>query len=141
MKKVINILILMIIFSALIWGGLNYTWMKIGFQTPGELENDANYVQELIAKKAIVGNVEMGEWSLILDDGSDLILEGRSIVYAVQNRFIPSEGDVILLSGFLDELGNFEIAGMKNVDSGAELTLRDQNGQPLWGRGGGGNRK
>ena len=115
--------------------------MKIGFQTPGELENDANYVQELIEKKAIVGNVEMGEWSLILDDGSDLILEGRSIVYAVQNRFIPSEGDVILLSGFLDELGNFEIACMKNVDSGEELTLRDQNGQPLWGRGGGGNRK
>lgn len=138
-KKIISILAFGIVFGALIWGGINYTQAKLGFETIENNESTELIIpsEEWIKKKVIVGNVESDIWSLLLEDGSELILEGRSLTYAIQNKFIPSEGDTLLLTGFEDELGTFEIAQIDNLDNGASLLLRNAYGQPLWGRGAG----
>lgn len=138
-KKTISILALVIAFGGLIWGGVHYTQAKIGFENSVEGETTETLLseEELLEKTAVVGNIESDEWSLLLDDGTELIIEGRSLTYAIQKGFIPSEGDKLLLTGFEDEQGTYEIAEIKNLTSQASLLLRNAYGQPLWGRGSG----
>jgi len=140
MKRIMSILALIIVFGGLIWGGVNYTSAKLGFEN-SENSTEAEYQElsseELIEKIAVVEKVIADEWTLLLEDGSELIIEGRSLTYAIQKGFIPSEGDKLLLTGFEDEQGTYEIAEIKNLTRQAGLLLRNAYGQPLWGRGSG----
>lgn len=140
-KKIIGTLIVVIVFVLLIWGGIHYTLAKIGFEDVVETVEEAILISELIEEKVVVGNIETSEWFLILEDGSELVFEGRALLFAVQAGFVPSEGDNLKLKGFVDELGSFEIVQIENLKSGANLNLRDEAGKPLWGRGGGGKGK
>ncbi len=138
-KKIIGPFIIVIVFLLLILGGIHYTQAKLGFEdTYSEI---SPIINEFVEVNATARNIEASEWALILDNGSELVFEGRALLYAIQNGFIPSEGDNLKLHGFIDELGSFEIVRIENSKSGANLNLRDEAGKPLWGRGGGGKGK
>lgn len=64
-------------------------------------------------------------------------LEGRPLTYALEKRFRLKVGDAVAARGF-DENGTFRLGEIKNLTSGASITLRDASGKPVWsGRGDG----
>lgn len=94
--------------------------------------------------------VAAGEWievsGTILTIESDLLqvqtsenkvieIEGRAVRFAIDEGFTASSGDQVKLTGFF-EGEDFEAAILENLETGASVTLRDENGRPLWaGRG------
>ena len=94
--------------------------------------------------------VAAGEWievsGTILTIESDLLqiqtsenkvieIEGRSVRFAIEEGFTAFPGNQIMITGFY-EGDDFEAAILENLETGASVTLRDENGRPLWaGRG------
>jgi len=77
-------------------------------------------------------------WSLRLDDGNLVEVEGRALVYMASNDFVVEEGQSLSLVGFYETPESFEISQVTNLDSGKTITLRGADGRPVWGKGGGG---
>lgn len=73
-------------------------------------------------------------------DGGTIEIAPRAWRYAQEQGFRVNVGDSISVQGFYDEDGIFEAAIITNLASGQSVTLRDQNGRPLWAGGRGGNR-
>ena len=72
---------------------------------------------------------------LTLQDGSQLLIEGRPWAYALEQNFTTRVGSTLQVNGF-DEDGEFKTAEIKDLTAGTSLILRDQSGRPMWaGRG------
>ena len=68
-------------------------------------------------------------------DGRPVEVTNRAWWYAQSQGFAATAGDVISLAGFYDG-DRFEAASITNTTTGAEVTLRDETGRPMWaGRG------
>jgi len=88
-----------------------------------------------------VESVSQDLWTITLTDGSTLEIEGRKLSFMLEQGFIVEVGDNLTLTGFY-EGESIEIGQIMKTNSGEMITIRDQNGRPLWsgGRQGGGSK-
>ena len=88
---------------------------------------------------SIEGTVLSGDETslvLLMSDGEQIVLDGRTWTYAIEAGFATAAGHSIQLQGF-DEDGEFKVLSMLDHDTLAAITLREENGRPLWaGKGG-----
>jgi hypothetical protein len=110
-------------------------------QTPGE--NTGMGLAEVDAWLTFTGTVESVSqdlWTITLTDGSTLEIEGRKLSFMLEQGFVVEVGDNLTLTGFY-EGESIEIGQIIKTNSGEMITIRDQNGRPLWsgGRQGGGS--
>ena len=145
-KKIITIIILVLISAALIYGSIYRTRAVYGISSPiresetssvGTASEDL-VVKELITLHATAEAIVSDLWSLRLDDGNLVEVEGRALVYMASNDFVVEEGQSLSLVGFYETPESFEISQVTNLDSGKTITLRGADGRPVWGKGGGG---
>lgn len=145
-KKIMGYLVLLVIFAGLVWGGVNRTVAKwenenVEFSSANAGYSEDGYLREIQQNETVqatVESVKSGIWTLRLADGSLVEVEGRSLTYAIQRGFVLEEGDDLTISGFYDVSGNFELSEVINHTQGNNLVLRNEFGNPLWGKGGGG---
>jgi len=80
-----------------------------------------------VGRGVTVDTVEMGQ--LIVQMGPPWFADEQAVTFNI--------GDVVTLTGFATEGGNFQAGEITNDTTGETLHLRDPNGRPLWaGRGG-----
>lgn len=145
-KKFLGYFVLSIVFAGLIWGGVSRTiakWENENFEvntdtSVGISEDGLQEIQQNDIFQAKVESVKSGIWTLRLADGSQVEVEGRSLSYAIQKSFTLEENDELTIKGFYDTSGIFEISEITNLTQGNNLVLRNEYGNPLWGKGGGG---
>lgn len=111
-------------------------------QTPDE--NTGIGLAEVDAWLTFTGTVESVSqdlWAITLADGSTLEIEGRKLSFMLEQGFVVEVGDNLTLTGFY-EGESIEIGQIMKTNSGEMITIRDQNGRPLWsgGRQGGGSK-
>lgn len=110
-----------------------------GFGTQ-DFEPDSQSEQdEVFIIFGFAGEVTPDLLSLVTDDSSTLLIENRAWRYAQEEGFAASIGDQIILSGFFDDAGAFEVVSLENLATGIIVTICDESGRPLWagnGRGG-----
>jgi len=95
------------------------------------------------------GQAEVDEWLtlagavvsadadvLVVDTASgEVAVENRGWWYAQEQGFVAQAGDQVVLTGFYEN-EDFEVGQIDNLTSGQTVTLRDENGRPMWaGRG------
>lgn len=68
---------------------------------------------------------------IALDEGEEMLIDGRAWRFLQQNGLPMFAGDSLLLTGFY-EGDAFEVALVQNLTSGQALALREQSGRPLW---------
>jgi hypothetical protein len=68
-------------------------------------------------------------------DGREIVVDGRAWRYLGEQGFQVAAGDQVRLVGFYED-GRFEAGEVTNLDSGQEVTIRDERGRPLWAAGG-----
>lgn len=98
-------------------------------------------VDEQMTEIGTVVSVSADLLVIELPDGSQLDLEGRVLSFLIEQGFSIVEGDELTITGFY-EGDNFEVIQILNDTSGENISVRDQNGRPLWAGGrqqGGGN--
>lgn len=67
--------------------------------------------------------------------GTVIPFEGQPLSYAIGQGFSLAVGNAVSVRGFVED-GEFRIGGITNLDTGANVTLRDATGRPGWsGRG------
>jgi hypothetical protein len=65
----------------------------------------------------------------------DILIDGRSLSFAIESGFSTNVGDSVSLSGFFED-DAFEVISINNLSTGQTTTLRDDSGRPGWsGRG------
>jgi hypothetical protein len=87
-----------------------------------------------------VESIDYNEWVITLDDGTTVTVYYRVINYLAALGFSVEPGDELIMMGFYDIDGDFEIGQIEKVDSEEIVLLRNESGQPLWSggqRGGG----
>ena len=68
-------------------------------------------------------------------DGQEIDISGRPWRFAQELGFFAEPGDSVKLVGFY-EGEEFEVGLIDNVSSGQSVSIRDENGRPMWaGRG------
>jgi len=85
----------------------------------------------------LTGAVTAADADLLVVDtaGGEAIVENRGWWYAQEQGFVAQVGDQVTLTGFY-EGDAFEVGRIDNLTTGQTVTLRDENGRPLWaGRG------
>ncbi len=83
---------------------------------------------------------------IVLDDGTVFDLDGRTLSYITDMGFTLNVGDSVTFLGFYDD-GLLEIGQMTDLTTGESITIRTEDGTPLWagntnsgsGQRGGGN--
>ncbi len=97
--------------------------------------NDENILPELIDQIVFNGNaVEVTADYLIVktDDGQEVLVENRAWWFAQDAGFSAIPGDKIVLAGFIDDGGTFEVSWLFNQTSSQEIFIRDDSGRPNW---------
>jgi hypothetical protein len=67
-----------------------------------------------------------------LQDGESIEVEGRTLRFMTEQGFMVQPGNQILLAGFYDTNGTFEISVIENLTTGASLVIRNEDGRPMW---------
>jgi len=108
-----------------------------GRQTePGgeQLIRTERQVKELLTLQGSFSRVEPAEEVVMDVESGQIVLEGRSLSYAVSQGFAAQVGDAVLLTGFY-EGESFEIVELSNQTSAQVIQLREPGGRPLWAGG------
>jgi hypothetical protein len=93
-------------------------------------------VEDVYSIDGTVLHVDDTSLTLILPEGEQLTIDGRSWSYAVGSGFTTAANHVVSLTGF-DEDGEFKVISMTDLDTLVTISLREESGRPLWaGRGG-----
>ena len=95
----------------------------------------AEQFTELVELEGVISSVDLTEDILIETSDGQIILEGRSLSFAVEQGFTAQTGNNLLLEGFYEDT-DFEIVQITNQTSGQVTTLREPTGRPLWAGGG-----
>lgn len=74
-----------------------------------------------------------------LENASTISINPRPWRFALDQGLQAQLGDTLLLTGFYEEEGKFEIAHLRNLNNGTVAQIRDEVGHPLWVSGGNGN--
>ncbi len=101
----------------------------------GQLNLAEDQFTELVYLEGIISNVDMSEQVVIDTNDGLIILEGRSLSFAVSQGFSAQAGNEVMVEGFY-EGDDFEIVQITNRTSGLVTTLREPTGRPLWAGGG-----
>jgi hypothetical protein len=64
-------------------------------------------------------------------DGSQLLIEGRALAYALEHNFTTSVGNTLVVEGFHED-GEYKPATISDLTTGASIMLRDAGGRPSW---------
>ena len=84
-----------------------------------------------------VTDIDSNLWIISLSDDSSIELEGRTLSFLLEQGFSASAGDQITLRGFYED-DLLKIGHIVNQNTGQEIELRAETGQPLWSGGYGG---
>lgn len=139
LKKSITIVICLVIFSALIVGGIYRTRAVYGINLPSgnDISVEAEVISETVNLQVVVEKNTAEILELRLNDGSLIEVEGRTLSYLAEQGFIMAIGDALSLTGFYEAEDSFEISHIDNLSSGEMIDIRDSSGKPMWGKGGG----
>ncbi len=86
-----------------------------------------------VAGTVTVANTD--EMVVQLDGDGEVVLDGRAWRFLQEEGFQAQAGQRLSLTGFYEE-GDFEVGAVQDLSSGQSLSVRDENGRPLWaGRG------
>ncbi len=85
--------------------------------------------------EGIVATVNSDALTVDLDNGGQLIVEGRAWSFAQQQGLSLHAGDQVRIAGFYED-GEFKVGQIENLTNPQTVFLRDETGRPLWaGRG------
>ena len=90
--------------------------------------------KELVTLQGSFSRVEPAEEVVMDVESGQIVLEGRSLSYAVSQGFSAQVGEVVSLTGFY-EGENFEIVELINHTTQQTIRLREPGGRPLWAGG------
>jgi len=88
-------------------------------------------VDEWITFNGTVESVSSYLVVIVLDDGTVFELDGRTLSYITDMGFTLNVGDSVTFLGFYDD-GLLEIGQMTDLTTGASVTIRTDDGTPLW---------
>ncbi|MFN2147850.1 MAG: hypothetical protein ACK2T2_05615 [Anaerolineales bacterium] len=107
-----------------------------GLSSTQPLNDGLASVEDVYSIDGTVLHVDDASLTLILPEGEQLTIDGRSWSYAVGSGFTTAANHVVSLTGF-DEDGEFKVISMTDLDTLVTISLREESGRPLWaGRGG-----
>ena len=112
-------------------------------QFGGEWSGTGNEDYQTMEYLGTVADVTSDWMAIRLENGSEILVENRAWWYAQDAGFTAAAGDPVQVKGFIDDEGVFEASMLLNLNSGAQVEIRgEQGGRPNWagGGGGGGNR-
>ncbi|HSJ58373.1 MAG TPA: hypothetical protein VLC95_14415 [Anaerolineae bacterium] len=69
------------------------------------------------------------------DGGESLLVDGRAWRFIQEQGFALAVGDRLRLTGFYEN-GELEVGTIDDLTTGLSLSIRDENGRPLWAGGG-----
>jgi hypothetical protein len=95
-------------------------------------------VEDWLTLEGAVTAVDESELALQVAD-SELIVEGRAWMYALEQGFSTEEGHEVAVTGFWED-GEFKPAELVDTTTGNSVVVRDEGGRPYWsgqGRGAG----
>lgn len=88
------------------------------------------------------GNVISMDSSMILvetDDGDEIVIEGRALLFMQDSGFVTSIGNTLLITGFYED-DEYKVATIVDQTTGESIVVRDEGGRPGWaGNGWGGS--
>lgn len=88
------------------------------------------------------GNVVSIDSSMILvemEDGFEIMIEGRALVFMQDSGFVTNVGNTLLISGFYED-DEYKVATIIDQTTGESIVVRDEGGRPGWaGNGWGGS--
>jgi hypothetical protein len=92
-------------------------------------------VDEWLTLQGTVVSVDADTLVVQTADGEQVTMENRPWWFAQEQGFTAQVGDQVTLVGFYED-GDFEVGQIDNLSSGQAVTIRDENGRPMWaGRG------
>jgi hypothetical protein len=92
-------------------------------------------VEAWVTHEGAIAAVDEEMATIMLTDGEEIIIEGRSWSFAQEQGFAVHSGDQLELVGFYEN-NTFEVGQIDNLTTGQRVALRDETGRPLWaGRG------
>ena len=122
-------------------GGNSSTNSNSGKQTSGDqLKMSSADVDETYVFEGAVQDVNEDYLVIETLEGSQIVVENRAWWYATDAGFSASAGDEVSMVGFYDEDGVLEVISLQNLTEGISVSVREDNGRPLWaglGRGSG----
>jgi len=120
--------------------GISSNGSNAGSRLGTGLEDHMSDMDEWFSIQGVVDSASYNEWIIILEDETSVELYARIVSYLADQGFSVESGDELLLMGFYDIDGEFEIGQIEKVATGETVLLRDEFGRPLWSgstRGGG----
>lgn len=88
------------------------------------------------------GNVISVDSSMILVetvDGSEIVIEGRALLFMQDSGFVTSIGNTLLITGFYED-DEYKVATIVDQTTGETIVVRDEGGRPGWAGNGWGGR-
>ena len=95
--------------------------------------------EEWVELEGTLQTANADEYLILCQNGEEVLLEGRSLETMLSAGFFAEVNDPVQLKGFY-EGEDFETAQISNLKSGQIVSIRSENGRPLWagnGRRGG----
>ena len=121
-------------------GSTNDAYEKSGDGVPfGDGEPDA-VVDEWVTLQGTVTAVDVNLLEVTTSDGKVVVVENRAWWFAQEQGYTLVLGDSVSLVGFYEGV-DFEAGSITSLATSQTVSLRDEDGRPLWsGRGNGGGR-
>jgi hypothetical protein len=92
-------------------------------------------VDEWVTLHGTVMSVDADTLLVQTDGGEEVAVENRPWRFAQEQGFSAQASDAVTMVGFYEN-GDFEASQISNAATGQTVSLRDENGRPLWaGRG------
>ncbi|MBT3314589.1 MAG: hypothetical protein HN390_08240 [Anaerolineae bacterium] len=156
LKRIAFLTLYLIFVSALIWAAINRT---TSIQTENGKNTDSNSTQEMLgsvsktptpSENAQDTHASEKTWEILTakisalsNRGATLMLENESTIslnprpwrFAQDQGLQAQLGDLLLLTGFYENEGEFEVVHLRNLDNGTLAQIRDAEGHPLWASG------
>ena len=89
---------------------------------------------DLVELQGSINSVNLEDAVIINVEAGQIVMEGRSLSFAVLQGFYAEPGDEVRLMGFYEDT-DFEIVEILNKTSGQVISLREPTGRPLWAGG------
>lgn len=92
-------------------------------------------VEEWVTLEGTVTGVDADALTVKAANGETVTVENRAWTYAQSQGFSAQNGDKVTVVGFYED-GTLEVGKITDQTNGQQVSLRDENGRPLWaGRG------
>lgn len=65
------------------------------------------------------------------EDGSEIVIEGRTLLFMQNSGFVTSIGNTLLITGFYED-DEYKVATIVDQTTGETIVVRDAGGRPGW---------